>query len=85
MTTLQTEKPAPPIKVNTGRIAAILGGVAGIAAALAPVVANLDVTSTVGVVGGIGAVAAVVIKWLDGWQKYEQDLRDPGKLNEPGP
>lgn len=80
-----TQKPAPPIKVNTGRIVAVLTVVGGVATAVTPVVANLDTTSMAGLVGGMGLVALAAVKWLDGWQKYEQDLRDPEKLNEPGP
>lgn len=39
--------------------------------ALAPVVADLDLTSTAGVIAGIAAIAAVALKWLQGWQQYE--------------
>lgn len=76
---------AIPGGLNKGRLVAGLGALAGIAAALAPALANLDITSTVGVIGGVGALAAAVVKWLDGWQKYEADVRDPTKFNEPAP
>ena len=76
---------APVGKLNTGRIVTYLGAGAALLAALAPAVANLDLTSTAGLGAGVIALAGVVIKWLDGWQKYEQDVRDPAKLNEPAP
>lgn len=73
----------PVSKLNTGRIAAGMGAIAGLLAALAPIVANLDTTSTLGVVGGAAVIVTAIVKWLDGWQKYEQDVRDPTKFNEP--
>jgi hypothetical protein len=54
------------------RIAVYLTGAAGLCTALAPVIANLDLTSTIGLVGGLGAVALVVKQWLAGWAKYEE-------------
>lgn len=78
-------KQAPVGQLATGRIVTYLGAAAGLATALAPVLGNLDITSTVGLVGGMGAVAAVVVTWLRGWQKYEADVRDPTKFNEPTP
>jgi len=72
-------------RLNAGRVAAYVTAAGGLCTALAPVIAGLDITSTVGLVGGFGAVAAVVVKWLDGWTKYEQDVRDPAKYNEPAP
>lgn len=58
------------------RIALYLTSIAALLVALAPVVADLDWTSTAGLIGGLGAIALVVNKWLEGWQKYEerQDL-----------
>lgn len=53
------------------RIAVYLTALAGLLTALAPAVANLDFTSTVGAVGGFVGIAVVVQKWLEGWQKYE--------------
>jgi hypothetical protein len=49
------------------RIAVYLTSVAALLTAVAPVVANLDLTSTIGLVGGLGAVALVVKQWLAGW------------------
>src|SRR5262245_31427595 len=84
---LQTIVKQTPIPggLNKGKIVTVLGAVATLAAALAPALANLDFASTGGLVGGVLALAVVVSKWLDGWQKYEQDVRDPTKFNEPAP
>ena len=54
------------------RIAVYFTALAALAAALTPVIANLDLTSTIGIVGGVGALAGVVSVWLNGWQKYEE-------------
>lgn len=54
------------------RIAVYLTGIAGLLTALAPVVANLDLTSTFGLVGGFAGIALVVKQWLSGWAKYEE-------------
>lgn len=81
-------RPVPQATVsslNAGRIATYVGGIGALAAALTPALANLDLTSTAGLAAGVIALAGVVIKWLDGWQKYEQDVRDPSKYNEPAP
>lgn len=53
------------------RIAVYLTILATIAGGLAPVIANMDLSSTAGVVAAILAIAAVVRKWLDGWQSFE--------------
>lgn len=53
------------------RIAVYLTALASLAAALAPAVANLDLTSTGGVALGLLGLVAVVNRWLDGWQAYE--------------
>lgn len=54
------------------RIAVYMTSVAGLLTALAPVIANLDLTSTFGLVGGFVGAALVVKQWLDGWAKYEE-------------
>jgi hypothetical protein len=41
-------------------------------AGLVPVVGDLDLTSTAGILAGLGAVLAVVLKWLTGWQNIEK-------------
>lgn len=78
-------KQSPVKTLATGRIVAVLAAVAGLATALAPALANLDFASTGGLVGGMLALAAIVSRWLQGWQKYEADVRDPTKFNEPAP
>jgi hypothetical protein len=57
--------------MKPNRIAVYLTAIAGLLTALAPVVADLDWTSTAGVIAGFVGVAGVVAKWLDGWQKHE--------------
>jgi hypothetical protein len=49
------------------RIAVYMLIVFGIAAAVLPVAANMDWTSTAGVLGGLGAIAAALVTWLRGW------------------
>jgi hypothetical protein len=53
------------------RIAVALTAVAALFGGLAPVVANLDLSSTAGVVAGLLSLTTVVNKWLEGWQKHE--------------
>lgn len=53
------------------RVATVIAVIAGIATAVAPVVANMDWSSTAGVIAGGVAVVAAIVKWLDGWQKFE--------------
>lgn len=87
-TTYQKPRGVPQAAVgrlNAGRIATYATAGAGLLTAITPVIAGLDITSTVGLVGGMGAIAAVVVKWLDGWTKYEQDVRNPDRLNQPAP
>jgi hypothetical protein len=61
--------------MTPNRIAVILTALAALCAGLAPVVADLDWESTAGIIAGISSITAVVYKWLDGWQKYEHDVR----------
>ena len=53
------------------RIALYLTVAAGLLGAIAPVVADMDITSVAGIAAGLGAIAVVVYKWLDGWQRFE--------------
>lgn len=57
--------------MTLNRIVAIVTAAFGLAGALAVPLANLDLSSTIGVVGGLGTLAAAAVKWLDGWQKHE--------------
>jgi hypothetical protein len=46
--------------------------VIGVVAAALPVVGNMDFSSTSGIIAGLVAVSAVIVKYLDGWQKHEE-------------
>jgi hypothetical protein len=59
---------------NTGRIVTIISLVVGFIGAAAPLVLDMDFSSTAGVVAGLIALSAVAVKYLDGWQKYEARL-----------
>lgn len=54
------------------RLALYFTALAALAGGLTPVIANLDLSSTIGVVGGIGAFSAVIAVWLFNWGKYEE-------------
>jgi hypothetical protein len=56
------------------RIAVYLTALAALAGGLAPVVADLDLSSTVGIVAGLASITAAVNKWLSGWQAYESRM-----------
>lgn len=58
--------------MSLNRIVILVGSLFALAAGLLPVVANLDWTSTAGVLVSLGAVASFIVKWLDGWQKFEE-------------
>lgn len=58
----------------TGRTITLITLLVGLAGAAAPAIAQMDLSSTAGVVAGIVALSAVVVKYLDGWQKYEARL-----------
>jgi uncharacterized membrane protein YebE (DUF533 family) len=57
--------------MTPNRVVALALAVCGIAAAVLPVAATMDWTSTRGVLGGRAAVTAAAVTWLLGWQKYE--------------
>jgi hypothetical protein len=64
--------PAPsPRSPRTNRVVAWVTAALTLVLALVPVIGNLDFASTAGIIAGIGAVAAVALKWLSGWQQYE--------------
>ena len=54
------------------RLAVYLTAGAGLLAALAPIVADLDWESTAGVVAGVLAITGVVSVWLNNWGKWER-------------
>lgn len=53
------------------RVAVYLVAIAGLLTALAPAVADLDWTSTAGVLGGGALILGIASKWLEGWQNHE--------------
>lgn len=61
-------------QVLPNRVVALLTALLGLVAAVAPAAANLDWTSTAGVIVGVGVVAAASLKWLTGWQKHESEV-----------
>lgn len=62
----------PGVEVMTpNRIAVYLTALAALAGGLAPAIADLDWTSTAGVIAGLVAILSVVQKWLSGWQQHE--------------
>jgi hypothetical protein len=70
-----TTRPASA-KSYTGRIVTIVSLLIGLAGAAAPVALNMDISSSAGIVAGIVAMSAVIVKYLDGWQKYEARIDD---------
>lgn len=67
------------MRIAPNRVVAGLTALSGVAAAVAVPVANMDTSSTVGVLGGLVTVTGVAMKWLDGWQKHER-LRAEGMV-----
>jgi hypothetical protein len=59
------------------RLAVYAAFLAGIAGAVVVPLANLDLSSTASVIGGVAAISAAVYKFLDGWQAYEARVDDP--------
>jgi hypothetical protein len=58
------------------RIGGYLTAAAGLCAALAPVVANLDTRSTAGVLGGATLIFGAYREWLVGWRAHEATYGD---------
>ncbi len=65
------------------RVVAIGVAILSLVLAILPTLAQFDWTSTAGVIAGIGGVAAVALKWLDGWQLHED--REALPLTNPAP
>lgn len=55
------------------RVAVYLTASAALLTALAPAVADLDLTSTATLIAGLAGLVTVVCKWLTGWQTDEQN------------
>jgi hypothetical protein len=65
------------------RIAVYFAGIAALLGAVIPVVGNFDWESTVGVLGGLAALATVVSVWLHNWGKWERgEGLVPGELGD---
>lgn len=54
-----------------GRVVVVLYALVAASGGLTVIIADLDLTSTVGVIGGILALAPVLIKFLEGVQQHE--------------
>jgi len=67
--------------MSVNRIVAIASVVLSLALAVLPVLADLDWTSTAGVIAGITAILSVTLKWLSGWQQHE--AQEAWKPHEP--
>jgi hypothetical protein len=73
-------------KPPANRVVALLGALTLLAAALAPLAANMDWQSTAGILAGIPALAAVIYKFLEGWQRWESpDSFAPSVVTVPTP
>lgn len=57
--------------IKPNRVAVYLTGLAGLVTAVTPAVANLDTTSTVGLLVGFAGVVKIASDFLRGWQDYE--------------
>lgn len=68
--------------MHPNRVVVALTVLAGLVGAVAPAVANLDTTSTVGVLGGLATVLGAAVKWLDGWQKHEARVASPAAVRD---
>lgn len=76
--------------MQANRIVVLVTALLGLAAAVLPVAANMDWTSTAGVIGGAAVAAAAAVKWLDGWQRHEDreafaEQLDPEFTPDPEP
>lgn len=65
------------LKTYLNRVVVGLNLVAGLATAIVVPVANLDLSSTAGVLGGLAAIALASVKFLTGWQAHEARVADP--------
>jgi hypothetical protein len=54
-----------------GRVVVVLYALAAAGSGLTVIIADLDLTSTVGVIGAVVALAPVLIKFLEGVQQHE--------------
>jgi hypothetical protein len=59
------------MQLTPARVSSLLAGASALLAALAPAIANLDVTSTAGLFGGAVIIAGVVSQFLKGQRAHE--------------
>lgn len=57
--------------MSLNRVVAVATAVVSLCLAALPVLADMDWTSTAGIVAGIIAVLGIVNRWLEGWSRYE--------------
>lgn len=62
------------MKLSPARIASLLAGASVLLGSLAPAIANLDLTSTAGVVMGIVGIVTVLDRFLVGQRSHEARL-----------
>lgn len=53
------------------RVASLLAGASALLAGLAPAIANLDTTSTFGVLGGVAGIVGILATFLKGQREHE--------------
>jgi hypothetical protein len=63
--------------MTPNRVVAVAASLVTLALAALPVLADMDWTSTAGILAGITAVLGIVLKWLTGWQQHE--ARQPAR------
>lgn len=59
------------MKLTPNRVATILTAISGATAAIAVPLANLDIQSTAGVIGGLFAIGTAFVTWMKGWREHE--------------
>jgi hypothetical protein len=62
------------MKITPARVAALLTGASGLAAAISGPVANLDWSSTAAVLGGLAAILGAAVTFLKGQRAHEARL-----------
>lgn len=67
--------------MTLNRVVAVASVVVSLALAVLPVLADMDWSSTAGIVAGILALLAVTDRWLKGWQQFENRaaVTDPAR------
>jgi hypothetical protein len=80
---------------NPNRVVAVATAVVALALGILPTVADMDWSSTAGVMTSLVVILGVVYKWLEGWQRHEEQIAivtppvipldegDPGVLPPP--